>query len=312
MPTPRIAFFLLLILALTRPAAAQNPVQWSGNVSNAVSRAAEQSLPLLFWVTESEDDSDDDLSDAQSHSFRDPGVVRIIRSRFVPVRVGRTSKVLKEAERLGLPTSHGLYCAVLTHDGRLLDQMGPGEIADPVAFAAHLESAFERHCDDLLQKEILPILNDPEATKARVRLAARTVWRLNIRKADKEVIRILDRTDLTPSERSRLYELLAALGTQNCIAALLDRADDKAAAAALQKADAAALEWLTPELPKDDAEITDRQLTAYLATARVCRMTATKPKEWWSKASQTERRKELDRVTAKAEAVLEFSRESQR
>ena len=95
-------------------AAAQNPVQWSGNVEQSVARASEHSLPLLFWVTGDSDQDDDDLDDAQEECFRDPVVVEIIHSRFVPVRVARNSRVIEAAEQLGLPTQYGLYCAVLT------------------------------------------------------------------------------------------------------------------------------------------------------------------------------------------------------
>ena len=68
------------------------------------------------------------LSDAQAECFRDPAVVGIVHKHYVPVRVSRSSKVIEQAERLGLPTSHGLYCAVLTSDGRLIAEMGPDEI----------------------------------------------------------------------------------------------------------------------------------------------------------------------------------------
>ena len=170
-------------------------------------------------------------------------MVGIIQRCFVPVRVSRNSNVIKEAERLGLPTSHGLYCAVLTSDGRLLEQMGPGEVADPVAFASKLTTAYGKFCDDLLQKELRPILEDPKADKSRVRLVVQTIWRLRIHSADKDVIGLLSRADLTPGERERLYGVLAGLGTHDCIAALLDRAEDKAAATALGRAEPGALEW---------------------------------------------------------------------
>ncbi len=308
-----VAFFLyfLVVLACTRVAGAQNPVQWSGNVSQSVARAAEQSLPLLFWVTDGSDDDDDDLSDAQSHCFRDPVVVGIIQKCFVPVRVSRNSKVLKEAERLGLPTSHGLYCAVITHDGRLLDQMGPGEVAEPSAFAPHLTSAYARYCDDLYQKELRPILEDPNASKSRVRLAARTVWRLKIRAADKAVIGILARPDLTPTETGRVYELLAALGTHDCIATLLDRAEDKAAAAALRRAEPEALEWLIPEMPAQEGEVSAKQFAVYTAAIHICKLSAQKSMDWWKKAAPDDRKKELERVRSKAETVLEYWQQSQ-
>ena len=59
---------ILVVLACARVGSAQNPVQWGGNTSQAVDRAAEQSLPLLFWVTNGRNNNDDDLSDAHRRS----------------------------------------------------------------------------------------------------------------------------------------------------------------------------------------------------------------------------------------------------
>jgi hypothetical protein len=289
---------------------AQNPVQWSGSVSQSVDRAAEQSLPLLFWVTGGRG-ADDDLSDAQSECFRDPVVVGIVQKHFVPVRVSRSSNVIEQAEKLGLPTSHGLYCAVVTFDGKLMGQMGPDVVADPVAFAAQLNQAYAHFCQDLYERDLRPLLEDPAAPKEKVRLAVQTVWRLGIHQADGAVIAVLNRKDLQPSERSRLYELLASLGTQSCIAALLDRADDKAAAAALLKAEPGALDFLIPALPTEDGPVTARQMAAYQSVARICRMPSTISSAWWEKAKPDDRRKELEQLKARAQTVADYWHESQ-
>jgi hypothetical protein len=293
-------------------ALAQNPVQWSGNTKQAVGRAAEQSLPLLFWVTDGNSIlDDDDLSDAQSECFRDPAVVNLIHKRFVPVRVGRTNNAMKEAEKLGLPTNHGLYCAVITHDGRLLDQMGPGEVADPRAFVAHLNKAFTAFCDDLYEKELRPIFDDPAATKPKLRLAAQTVWRLGIRRADKDIINLLTRKDLQPTEVSRLYDLLASLATEASIGTLLDHASEKPAVTALTKVGPAGIEWLLPALPGAEGEVTERQVAAYLAVVQSSRAMSPKLKGWWEKAKPADRQKELDRVRTKAETVLDYVRQTE-
>ncbi len=299
---------LIAVLFTCRHAGAQNPVQWSGNVKQSVDRAAEQSLPLLIWVKDGHDFDDDDLEDAQEDCFRDPIVVGLIQKRFVALRVNRNSRVIEEAGKLGLPTGFGLYCAVLTHDGRVIDQMGPGEVAQPPVFAARLVAAYGKFCDDLYESKILPVLQDPATPKPRARLAAQTVWRLGIKRADTAIIGLLSRPDLQPQEVGRLYELLASLGTRESIRALLDRADEKPAAAALAKAEPGALEWLVPEMPHADGQPTPRQLAAYAAATRVCR-TAAKGKEWWDSSTPALRQKELDRVQAKAVTVLEYWRE---
>lgn len=306
---PVIISVSCLYVAVAR---AQNPVQWSGSVEQSVARANEQLLPLLFWISGDDDmDDDDDLDDAQEACFRDPTVVNLVHAHFVPVHVSRNSRVLEAAQELGLPTAYGRYCAVLTADGRLLDQMGPTEIADPGAFAAHLVKAYSAYCDDLYTTELLPIFQNPDAPKSKVRLAAQTVYRLDIRRADADVIRLLDRSDLTPSERSRLYSLLASLATQSCVDTLLDVADDKAAADALRRAEPDALEWLIPAMPGESAEVTERQLLAYRSAVSICRLGTPKPDTWWTKVEVGDRQREIDRVTAKAEAVLDYWKQSQ-
>jgi hypothetical protein len=303
----RVLAVALMALVLTGAARGQNPVQWSGSVSQSVERAREQALPLLFWVSGGQDiGDDDDLADAQSQCFRDPVVVAIIRKCYVPVRVSRNSRVLAEAQRLGLPTAHGLYCAVMTAEGRLLDQVGPVEVADPRAFASHLMGAFSAYCDDLYEREIRGRLRDVNAPKEVVRPAVQVVYRLGIRRADLDIVALLGRTGLTPSERARLYDVLAALGTQASIGALLDRAAEREAREALSRVNAGALEWLLPELPGATGAVLPRQVGAYEAAARVCGMRSARDLQWWSKAGEAERKKELDLVRGRAEVVREY------
>jgi hypothetical protein len=118
----------------------------------------------------------------------------------------------------------------------------------------------------------------------------------------------LARPDLAPTEVARIYEMLAAMGTRDGITALLDRAEEKAAVTALARADAGALEWLIPELPEEDGPVTARQMAAYSGAAKACRLGAPKSREWWEKAAPEDRRKEAGRVTARAEAVLDYWR----
>lgn len=296
---------LFALLAVPGLALAQNPVQWSGSVKQSVDRAAEQSLPLLIWVKDGHDHDDDDLEDAQEDCFRDPVVVGMIHKRFVPLRVNRNSRVIEEARKLNLPTGFGLYCAVLTHDGRVIDQMGPGEVAQPPVFLARLNAAYGKFCDDLYESQIRPLLEDPAVPRSKARLAAQTVYRLGIRKADGAIIGLLSRPDLQPQETARIYDLLASLGTRTSIGELLERSAEKPAAAALMKAEPGALEWLIPELPGPDGEVSARQLAAYAAAAKICRTSAKGP-DWWSSASAELRQKELERVRSKAATVMEY------
>lgn len=303
-----------LVLLTPRAALAQNPVQWSTNAGRAIERAREQLLPILIWVKDGRNDGggngDNDLEDAQEDCFRDPVVVGIIQKHFVPLKVSRNSRSVEEMKRLGLPTGFGLYCAVLTYDGNVLDTMGPGEVAQPHTFATHLNTAYTRFCGDVYQKEIKPVLEDLKSPKSKARLAAQAVWRLGIKQADTVVIGLLSREDLSAMEKSRVYELLASLSTAKSIGALLERADDKQASAALAKANPGALEWLLPAMPSAEGEISARQLAAYTAAAKICR-TSPKGKDWWDNAKPEARQKELDRVGMQAATVLEFWRQQE-
>ncbi|MCC6677746.1 MAG: hypothetical protein IT436_11425 [Phycisphaerales bacterium] len=306
----RVLFLALLVASIGTAARGQNPVQWSGDTRGSVSLAKERSLPLLFWVSGGRDADNDDLEDAQEECFRDPGVVDYIKGHYVPVRVSRSSNVVEAARSLGLPTEHGLYCAVLTPDGKLVDSMGPGEVSNPAVFAAHLRAAYAQYCDDLYETELRPVLEDQASPKPEARRAAQTVWRLEIRKADRAMIGLLERPDLTPAERSRLYPALAALGTGPCTAALLESADPKAAAALL-RAPPGVLEWIIPELPGDEGEVTAKQMAAYRAAMQISRYGSPRPEAWWKKATTEERHKELARLKERSLTVLEFSREHQ-
>lgn len=307
---------LVLVSALARPAQAQNPVQWNASPRAAIARAQEQSLPLLFWVTERSDwDKDDqDLRDAQEVTFRDPAVVALAQTRFVPVRVARSnSNVLKEAESLGLPTNFGLYVAILTPDGKLVDQIGPGEVAEPEAFAARLAAASRKYGDDLYNGTLKAIITSPDSPKPEVRKAVQLVWRLGIVSADKDLVGLLDRTDVTSTERARLYSLLGSFATPVCIEALLSRAadGDRDAITALGRAEPGALPTLLADLPSADGEdATPRQLAAYQAACRISRIGNPRPASFWTSAKPEQRTAELERVKSRAEPVFDYWKEN--
>jgi hypothetical protein len=305
-----LAVLSVLAVALTPGAAhAQNPIQWSSNPSRSIDRAAETALPILLWVQDSRNNNSD-LDRAQRDSFRDPVVVGIVQQHFVPLQVSRNSRNIEKLSRLGLPTGFGMYCAVVTNDGRVITEIGPAEVAQPELFASVLNWAYARHIDELYQKKLRPVLTDPTSSKAMARRAAQVVWRLGIRQADGAIIGLLSREDVNASDKASLYQLLAALGTQASINTLLDRLDERTAVTALNNASPAALEWLTPALPTAEGEPTARQLAAYTAMARISRTTA-RAQSWWTRATPQDRQRELDRITSRAQTVVEFLREQQ-
>ncbi len=303
------ALFVAAVVALG-PAVSrgQSPIQWQGNARAAIDQAAEQGMPLVFWVTEKADLLDDDsLRDAQEEAFRDPVVVALAQKRFVPVRVSRNSRVLEESAKLGLPTLHGLYIAIVSPDGKLVEQINPGEVADAGALANRLLAGLHKYLDGLYAQKLKPVITSPESPKQDVRRAVQMVWRLGIVSADKDCAALLNRADLTPAERGRLMSMLASIATAPCVNALLDRAGngDKDAMASLGRAEVGALETLLKAMP-ENASPTARQLAAYKAACRVARMAGEKPDAFWAKASDEQRAKEVATLKDRAGPVLEY------
>ncbi|MCG3124065.1 MAG: hypothetical protein GIKADHBN_02506 [Phycisphaerales bacterium] len=301
--------FLAVALLAARFAHAQNPVQWMGNPRMAIDRAAEHSMPLMFWITEHEDVlDDDDVRDAQSRAFRDPTVVALAQKRFVPVRVSRNnSVVMQEATKLGLPTDHGLYIAVISPEGKLIRTINPGDVANAEALAVHLLEALHAYLDDLYTTRLKPVITDPERPKAEVRKAVQTVWRLGILTADADCVALLKRPDLSDTERSRLCTMLGAMATPPCIEALLDLAaqGDKVAIQGLEQAEAGALATLLKALPTAEQPPDARQIAAYRAACRIARVPM-KPDTFWPEAQPQQRSEALDALRRRAEPILEY------
>lgn len=311
MRTLAVVLAALMMLGSPLIASAQNPIQWNSNPRAAIERAQEQQLPLMFWVTEGRDLWDsDDLKDAQAESFRDPTVVAIAQYHYVPVRIGRSSRMLEEAQKLGLPTTHGLYVAIVTSDGRVLDQIDPGQVADPRLFAERITAVFRSYRDALYVEKLKAIINSAESPKAELRRAVQTVWRLSILSADRDLVGLLDRKDLQPTERQRLYSLLASFATERCVEALLSRAaaGDREAAAALAQAEAGALEFLIPKLPTAESA-SEAEIAAYTAAAQIARLPQRQAATFWANARPDARARELEMLRTRAGTVLEYWQE---
>lgn len=301
---------LCVALVLPAVAAAQNPIQWGGNARTAIDHARQQSMPLMFWVTDWNSAgvlTGNDLANAQEEAFRDPTVVALSR-RFVPVRVSRNSRVIEEARELGLPTEFGRFIAIISPDGKLIEEIGPGQVATPSQLADRMAAAYRKFTAELYESTLRPVIINREASKADVRSAVQTVWRLGITAADVDIIALLDRPDVTTAERGRLYGLLASFSTKASVETLLERASkgDRDAAQALSRAEPAAIEWLLPELPTSEGPgVTARQLAAYNAMTRIASTGMTRSEQFWQSAgSPRDRAFELDRLHSQASAVL--------
>jgi hypothetical protein len=296
--------FILISGLVAAPAGAQSPIQWSGSAKMSVDRAVEMGVPVMFWVTDGNRWDDDDMKDAQRDAFRDPVVLAITERYFVPCRVSRNSNVLAEAERLGLPTHFGLYIAIVTPEGKLVDSIPPDQVATPELLAERLAAASRKYRDSVYAETLKPVITDLKADRSKVAEAVRAVWRMRIYSADQDIIALLSRDDVKGEQRSRLYQMLAAFATPASINALLDAAPkDKAAVAALSRAEPGALPTLVDAMPAKEGEATPRQIAAYRAAALVSKVGAMKDDKWWTTATPADREKERERVRAAAIAI---------
>lgn len=117
-PSPRVAVGLLAfaVLAADQPAPAAGPaaVQWRTDYNAARKEAQEKRLPLLLEVG-TEDCTHCRRQDATT--FRDPAVVALLNTQFVPLRVdGDKEEALVQALRVQVyPTT-----VLATSDGKVL------------------------------------------------------------------------------------------------------------------------------------------------------------------------------------------------
>jgi hypothetical protein len=143
------------------------------------------------------------------------------------------------------------------------------------------------------------------------------VWRLEIQAADVYVVKLLERPGITPVQKSRLYSLLASLGTDACIERLLtDAVGNRDAMKALRTAKAGALKFLLDQLPQPDPAqasardpgpgLNERQFTAYQAVCAIARAGQPNPIKFWQTATAKRQAQELADTRTKAQTVLGF------
>lgn len=306
-----IAAAVLFCLALPQSVCGQSPIQWGGNARTAIDHAKQQSLPLLFWITDwtsAGTTAGDELENAQEEAFRDPTIVAIAKHCYVAIRVARNSRVIEECKELGLPTNFGRYIAIVSPDGKLLAQIEPGEVATPEHLVKRMAETYTKYCDDLYATTLKPIITNRESKKDAVRTAVQTVWRLHIGAADADLVALCDRPDVTQSERAKLYTVIASLPTKLGINALLDRAGkgDRDAIQALSRAEVPALEFLLPEMPTADGPApSERQMAAYTAAAKICGVVS-RADSFWKNAKPNDRTFELEQVHKAAGPTLNY------
>jgi hypothetical protein len=176
----------------------------------------------------------------------------------------------------------------------------PDEVAQPITLARELRRILASYGGKLYSEELKPVLEDKSAQPAAIKKALDEIAKFSVAAADEAVINLLDRKELDPALKPRVYRTLAELSTKRSVETLLDAASrDEAAAEALQKCTPAAVEPLLAAL---NAAKPKQLIAAYDAIVQICAIENGKPADFWDKSSEESRAKEIQRVSQAAAA----------
>ncbi len=289
------------LLSIT--AAAQNPIQWSSNPEASIAAARRFVRPLLFLVPFDSRGRSSLLYLGQQRTFRDPMINDIVRARFIPVRLERSTDNLDLLAYLGAPTSYGGFLVVASPAGESLGLIGADAAAEPLRLAQALADKFRAYRDQVYKEQLKSILEDKAAKPAALQRALRTIRDMIITSADADVAKLLEAHNLNRQVKTDIYNTLAVLSTTKSIDALYEAAlAERTAADALKRATPAAADRLVPELKLDN----DRQhlVTAYNAVTAIVGLPNPKPEKFWSSDNERVKEQELARAVERAKLVF--------
>jgi hypothetical protein len=295
----RVIFAGLFLSLAGSPVFAQGrPIQWMNNLERAFETAKQAHRPLMVYVTggsSAKDSPADDIESEQQKVFRDPAVVEMAHSKFVPVKISRTSQTTKSLEQLGLPTRYGLYVAFVGTDGKLIQEVPPGGVAKVATILQVMHDVLKAQRVKIYDAELKPVLTDTAKKPAEIRKALAVVKEQEIAEADTVVVELLKRPDLDKEVTKDAEETLAVLSSKTAIDALVEkaRAGDVVAGKALQNANPAAAEMMLDYLGDANAQF---QFTIYQAVTKIAQVKSTKPQNWWEKAKDNMKKDEIERV----------------
>ncbi len=301
-------FGLSLLLLLPSLARAQREILWRDDPQAAVAESQRTLKPLMVYVLSRTGDRDDRLDQMQFRALQDPRVVRLAE-RFVPLRLqrGQHRDALREFH---LSESANQMMSFVTPEGDRLDFLEPTRVAEADALVQKLTAVLATYADRLFDTRIRATLENAEAKAAEISAALRLVIEWRVTKATRAVAALLDRERLDPGVRKAAIDALAALSTRDAAMKLLElaRADDKAAALALERLTPPTAELLLAEL-KPEAEQFDH--TLYRALAKIARLRDVRPAAWFEKRTVRERQQEVERLEkALAEAARRWRTEN--
>ncbi len=290
--TRRTAILLTVSLLLARSGYAQR-LRWSMNFEQAVAVAKKTHKPLMVYIVGRTGDRDDDMEASQKRAFRNPLVAEVAR-RFVPVKISR-SRYRPLLEQWGLPRRVNLEVIFVRPDGTLIDRLSPSGVGDAQTFVEKMVRVFRVYRQGFYEQQIRPKLTADDVKPRDILRAIRWIRDFNILTADRDLVRLLDRPDLSESVRRKIYDTLAQLSTRPAVEALLKRAKagDKHAAAALSKCTPEAAEWMLDDLGGPDMQA---HLLVYHAVTKICRVPKPKPDKFWNVKIERLKREEIQRV----------------
>jgi hypothetical protein len=295
-------------LAACAAAQGQRPIQWMSNTQQGVAQAKRTGLPVLFYVSGAGRNDDSDLENAQARAFSDPIVRGIAEERFVPVRLPRSNENRQMLQQIGAPSGIGLYLAVVTPDGKLIGTIPPGQAAEAKVLAGQMTALFRKYRADVFKRELKPVLEDKEAKQADIIKALKVVEKFLIVEADESVAKLLERDGLSKTVTKRVRDTLAELSTPKCVEVLLEAAlQDKLAAKALARCTPAAAEALLPTLSLEQPE--EKFLVVYEAVTKICKISKTKPRGFWSGPNPRLIAEEIERVKVEVRKAAKRWRE---
>jgi len=293
----------LLLVALVRPAAAQNPIQWSSNPKSSIAQAQRTLLPLLFYVPLDRESRQGLVSFNQDATLRDPLINALVYERFVPVRLERSSDSLDFLARAGAPTGYGGFLLVTSPTGESLGVIGITETADPTSLANALTAKFRAYRDQLYKEQFKPVLEDKAAKPPALLHALLIIRQLIITSAEKDIEKLAERPGLSREIHASIYDTQAVLSTPESTTALFDAAlVDRRAAQALKRSTPAAAGRLLKELKLDNDP--KRFVLAYDAVTAITRIPGAKPEGFWKGPNEHIKEQEVDRVKDLAERIV--------
>ena len=300
----RLTFLFLIALGGTAAGLAQsiNEVPWARDVKQAIALAQRTKRPLLFYVTASREDRDNNLEHAQARAMADPKVQRWMH-QFVLVRLSRSAN-RDILEQVGLHEAANMEMSFTAPDGKKLDTLSAGGVAQKDSLLRKLQLVFNAYGQMMFDSELRPILVKQDATPKELREPLQRIQEFHITGADTYVAQLLDRAGLDKQTTDLCYAVLAALSTKASVDKLVERSgqNDRAATAALAKCTPAGAQLMLAHLVDKEGFI---RLDVYKAVMQICGMKDRKSDRWWEQAKENSLRDEIERVKREVTEVAE-------